>query len=107
MPRRYVRRAAERAARIRDIARATGAFATADRSPSGRVSGVVVGVTGPKGGMAGDPATVISYRIRAALDPRVSYAPVTVTDAAGRVIATVDPLTRVRATSSPWEERFP
>lgn len=56
---------------------------------------VVVGVTGPKGGMSGNPAEVIAYRIRMAL--RVSQrAPVILYDASGRRIGVMDPITRKR-----------
>jgi hypothetical protein len=65
-----------------------GGFATVDRSPSGGVSGVVFGVIGPSGGISGDPAHAIAYRIRQAFKPRV-IAPVTITGPDGRVVRTV------------------
>jgi hypothetical protein len=84
-----------RATRISETARNTGSFMVADRSASGRISGVIVGTTGHQGGATADPARVVAWRIRNALAaPPLGV--VTIYDAAGKAIATVNPVTRER-----------
>ena len=60
----------------------------------GRV-GILVSVSADRGGRVGDPSWVIAGRIRSALK-RPPLSLVTIYDAAGRVVGTMDPLTRVR-----------
>ena len=74
-----------------------GRFSIADRGRRGDVRAVVVGVTGKQGGISGNPAASIAWRIRNALSPRQTKRPdCIVYDAAGTPIATIDAETRVR-----------
>jgi hypothetical protein len=73
-----------------------GFMMLADRSRKGHKTGVVVAVTGPQHGISSNPVNVIAGKIRRALNPRFRVAPCVVTDAQGRPIATIDPLTRKR-----------
>ena len=58
---------------------------------------ITIGVTGHQGGLSGDPALRIAYRIRNALDPTIPpRAPATIYNAAGQPVATMDPYTRER-----------
>lgn len=57
---------------------------------------VVIGSTESRGLAYADPAVSVAWRIRHALNPRHATAPVTIYDASGKAIATMDPLTRVR-----------
>ena len=81
---------------FRHLTLETGTVWMRDYGRRGNVSGVLIGVTGPKGGMSADPVLSISYRIRAALNPQMQQAPIVIYDAVGRAVATVNPLTRVR-----------
>lgn len=56
---------------------------------------LAIGVTETRGGILHDPAKGISYRIRAALTSK-PIARVTIYDAAGKPIATMNPVTRER-----------
>lgn len=82
-------------------------LAVVDRAPSGGKSGVVLGVTGPQGGISSrGPAHGVALKIRRALDPRTSLirvAPCAVLDAAGRRVATIvtDPVTGKRSRVAP------
>lgn len=90
-------RAKLRAMKNRDVAATTGVFVMADR-PRGRNShGLVVGVMANPGGYLGNPATNFAWDLRRRLKP-IRVAPTTITDAAGKVIATitVDPVTGKR-----------
>lgn len=54
------------------------------------------GVTASAGGIIGDPSHAIARDIRNALTRPASGSTVTVYDAAGRAVATIDPFTRKR-----------
>lgn len=110
----YRRWAVRRAVYLRTASASTGQLVLADRSASGRTTGVVFGVGGVQGGMSGDPAAIVAHRIRAALrppDPARRSSAVVVMDAEGRALATaafgdrrsLRSARHVRA----WEEEFP
>lgn len=85
-----------RARRYVENAGITGRLVMRDEAPSGRRTGLVIGSTGPQGGISVNPMTTLAYMIRRALRPRVPVAPCFVYDSEGRVIATIDPVTRQR-----------
>ena len=67
-----------------------------DHSATG-LSGVIVAAPGKQGGISGNPALSIAWRIRNAMSPRQTKRPdCIVYDAAGRPIATIDGESRVR-----------
>ena len=70
------------------------------RAKNTRNQGVRIGYAGT-GQLGYDPRLAVAYMIRAALRPGRSLAPVTVYDATGVAIATIDPLTRER---TPWQQ---
>lgn len=81
----------------------TGKVMMRDHGPSGSVSGLVIGASGPQGGISVNPLTSLSYMIRRRMQP-IRLPSCTVTDASGKVIAviTVDPVTG-RRTRTPVE----
>lgn len=60
-----------------------------------RKRALIVGVSGPQGGISSNPVNKIAYAIRSALS-RPPLAPVIVYNAAGIQIGTINPLTRER-----------
>ena len=66
-----------------------------DSSGHGHTRAVRYGIGGPQGGMSADPAVSLAWQIRSALK-RPPLGVVTILDAMGRPIATVDPVTRRR-----------
>lgn len=86
-----------RASKTNESAQITGMMVMKDYSVRGRVSGHVLIQTGPQGGIAaGSPVLTISYAIRRALRPHTPSPPISIYDATGKLIATVDPVTRKR-----------
>lgn len=81
----------------------TGEVKMRDYAPSGSVSGLVIGATGPQGGISVNPLVKFGQMIRHRMQP-LRIPATTVTDATGKVIATitVDPVTGKR-TRTPVE----
>lgn len=94
---RFQRRRAIAGWRARTSSRVSGAFTQIDLTPRGSPSALVIGTTGPQGGISVDPGVTWAYRVRRMLKP-IRVAPVFVYDAHGQVIATVttDPVTGQR-----------
>lgn len=94
------RRAIQRAISLRQEDQFTGEFGFADRSPSGRRTGVVIGTTGFKGGLSRNPGDHLAWRIRNALAvrrPEESHGPCRVYDpTTGQLVSLIDPATRQR-----------
>jgi hypothetical protein len=82
---------------LRESSKVTGELTVADRSASGRKTGIVFGVTGPSGGMSSDPSVSFAYWVRRKMRP-IRVAPTEVRDGEGRLIAriVVDPVTGQR-----------
>ena len=72
-----------------------GLITVNDHRGRGKVSGRI-GVSANAGGVLGDPAVAIAYRIRSALTSPARSTVCTIYDAAGKAIATIDPNTRER-----------
>ena len=87
-----------KSAKLSDAGAQYGELVMGDARPTGQASGVVFGVTGPKGGMAGNPAVNFAYRLRRLLKP-IRVAPAEVRDGSGALIAhiVVDPVTGERS----------
>lgn len=78
-------------------ARTSGHVFLTDYAKRGGRSGVVVGTTGPKGGIGGmTPGEIIAWRIRRAFLPARRVETCYVYDAQGKLVATIDPQTRKR-----------
>ena len=86
--RRKLPRKALAASRLAEAARETGQLQMRDHAPSGASTGVVFGVSGPSGGISGNPALQIAYRIRKAFRP-FTIAPAIVTGPDGKVLRTI------------------
>lgn len=93
-----IKRARYRAAKNLEALQGTGTVIAVDHSASGTKTGVLVGVTGPKGGLSSDPAVSVAWQIRRALTVRPRNDCI-VYDAAGQPIAIIDSVTRQRR---PW-----
>lgn len=91
-------RSRRRAIRNLEEMQTTGRITVGDYGKHGAKTGVVVGVTGPKGGACGNPAVAIAWQIRRALTVRPRNDCI-VYDAAGQPIAIIDSATRERR---PW-----
>ena len=94
-PARFVNRRRGQLAAIINRHDPNGDFSYIDRAPSGKKSGVVFGVTGPQGGISSNPAASVAWRIRNAL-AAPPIPPCIIYDAAGKAVATMDPITRQR-----------
>ena len=88
MARRKLPSKALRSQKMREEARTSGALRMRDHAPSGSTSGVVIGVTGPSGGISSNPVDQLAYRVRQAFKPLV-IAPAVVTGPDGRVLRTI------------------
>lgn len=89
---------ARRAVNARESVRTSGGFAVTERvrgKTRTRVRAIIIGTVGPQGGMSGRPEDRLAWRIRNALR-KPPIPPVTIYDAQGRPVATMDPLTRKR-----------
>ena len=81
-------RAVLRAAKQREGVRGFGHMETADRTPSGAASGVVIGQLAQRGGRSVSPAVTFAWRLRSLIKP-VNIPTTTVTNAAGETIGKI------------------
>jgi hypothetical protein len=78
----------ESAARMQQSSKADGVLMLSDYDQHGHKKGLVIGVSGPYGGISTDPATIVSHIIRRAFRPR-EIAPCVIKGPDGTLLRTI------------------